>query len=825
MTTPDDIINRTSDILTHLPFTQSPEGFRAFLIAAGLTSSLGQIDFYGKAPNTFWINLVWDLWNAGNTNGIESLLYTAKERVGIDLKERLDDITKDFKTLLGVQKGTIYKGDLWYFLPKGMEDIVEKIRESTRYYLLSFISEYSQDYIEHSLDHSDRTIAIINNWLLDEEQKSYLQENEWMVFFLYASAYLHDIGLCSSPNTISFLPDVNNRKKLLETYGERSAIVIRNKWREFGIENAFQADVLAKICTGLHLPINAQQLQLRIPYLQTGKNINIQFLASCLKLVNELDFTPGRIPFLIEKFSSNVSLVSEENSYNFGGIGPHNSYIDTICTYIQCREIDVHRAFKGHEGFVQTLLNEINRNINPRFKFTHVIYEIENIGYEPIDFKFRVEASAALEVFMGTPIYTQKATFLRELVQNSIDACGVRSIYDPAYSPKISVIKAPDNKTVIVKDNGIGMDKTWVEKYFLTVGISFYRSEEFENINALDMGFAPISRFGIGILSCFMVADRIVIRTKKLNSIGLEIDISDFRNYFSVKFDESIEQGTVITIILKPEFYGIDCLGFLLDTIKCAKYPIEYQYFNGEKRIIANYPVSLVSKLKLEFWANTWKRYEEDKISLLSSEAYIAFEKKTPSSLMPSNLSECKVYIHQDGIYICNEPQLLPKWILSNIIITANLIKDDRLDLSISRIGIIQNKKYELLKERIEIALVSLLRRIFKQLESENPSRNIYQNLVKSFIAKCISITTDKAPLSLLGDFYCFTLFISEDNVLGYYYFRELMSLGKIVIFRREIDFTSDNIKKYESGKTYFITSKDAYLLILLDTDKKFEIF
>jgi len=56
-----------------------------------------------------------------------------------------------------------------------------------------------------------------------------------------------------------------------------------------------------------------------------------------------------------------------------------------------------------------------------------------------------------------------------------------------------------------VKDNGIGMNRYWLEKYFLNIGISFYKSGELGDIfgsSGLQMGF--ISNFGIGFLSTFL---------------------------------------------------------------------------------------------------------------------------------------------------------------------------------------------------------------------------------------------------------------------------------------------------------------------------------
>ena len=66
-----------------------------------------------------------------------------------------------------------------------------------------------------------------------------------------------------------------------------------------------------------------------------------------------------------------------------------------------------------------------------------MIYEIEPVGYQPVDLKFNVDTSAALQLFMGNRLYSDKRVFLRELIQNAVDACSLRKLTDNTYSPAI----------------------------------------------------------------------------------------------------------------------------------------------------------------------------------------------------------------------------------------------------------------------------------------------------------------------------------------------------------------------------------------------------
>jgi HSP90 family molecular chaperone len=89
----------------------------------------------------------------------------------------------------------------------------------------------------------------------------------------------------------------------------------------------------------------------------------------------------------------------------------------------------------------------------------------------------------------------------------------------------------PNRDRLIVSDNGAGMDEDIIERYFTKIGESFYRSSEFLE---QDLGFTPVSELGIGFLSCFMIADKVVVETKTDDSSPLLMYIGEISNYFFV---------------------------------------------------------------------------------------------------------------------------------------------------------------------------------------------------------------------------------------------------------------------------------------------------
>lgn len=120
-----------------------------------------------------------------------------------------------------------------------------------------------------------------------------------------------------------------------------------------------------------------------------------------------------------------------------------------------------------------------------------------------------------MELLIGRELYnSDPSVFVRELLQNAIDAVRTRKQLDKNLSrnwkPQIIIRTWMDMDGYYwfrIEDNGIGMTEEMIREYFLRVGHSYYNSEQFkaDKIRCeADEDYKPVSRFGIGILSCFM---------------------------------------------------------------------------------------------------------------------------------------------------------------------------------------------------------------------------------------------------------------------------------------------------------------------------------
>ncbi|GID31792.1 HD domain-containing protein [Paractinoplanes brasiliensis] len=175
-------------------------------------------------------------------------------------------------------------------------------------------------------------------------------------------------------------------------------------------------------------------------------------------------------------------------------------------------------------------------------------------GYVYGDFRFELDRGAILELFTGSNLYDDPYAFVRELLQNALDAIRARESLTGYRSAGIQVYCREDADGYLwvrVDDDGIGMDRDRLQNYFLRAGKSYYRSEEFavEQLRrtGLDRPLDVIAQFGIGVLACFMAGDRVELTSRRhvapgRTTKGVRLSISQRDEYFVLQ--ESDRPGT-----------------------------------------------------------------------------------------------------------------------------------------------------------------------------------------------------------------------------------------------------------------------------------------
>lgn len=272
-------------------------------------------------------------------------------------------------------------------------------------------------------------------------------------------------------------------------------------------------------------------------------NADLQFVAAALRLADILDFDRERTPPLLFHYllpgglsvGENISKLEwskhlsisnwEINDAEIVFRGRCISHIVHHAIVQFCKQIEfevssTHASFtaldeKGKWPFV------LPKTVKP---------QIHEEGYHYVPYSFELDDARIYRLLMGGAIYDNPLVAVRELIQNAVDACllkdALTELHDPSIAPSknhrvtVRYVEAGGEDAsplLIVQDTGTGMDAWLVERWFLKVGRSYYSSSDFNKtrleLRAKNLDFAPVSEFGIGFLSCFLLADRVEVET------------------------------------------------------------------------------------------------------------------------------------------------------------------------------------------------------------------------------------------------------------------------------------------------------------------------
>jgi molecular chaperone HtpG len=609
--------------------------------------------------------------------------------------------------------------------------------------LLSLIAIDFPQYTLHDINHSELVVIRLNTIIPDSLKEKL---NEYEIFFLLCSAYLHDIGMADLEQIKDYCGE--NAEIIRENHHKRSCIFIRDYFEEVGLKDRFQGINIGKICLG-HRKEDLHDISLFPPHkAYKSYDINIALLSSLLRIADELDITFERTPQIIyDNFdiSNKKSREEWEKHLSIEGVtSTHNNSF--IRCNAMCEDPTIHRNLKKLEDKINSQLEELPDHMHnysslikelPR-KFS---MEVEPVGYKYYNFKFSLDNKAIFSLLMGEKLYRSKDECIRELLKNSIDACKFRQeTTKESYEPKITFELASNNEKLIVTDNGMGMDDFIIEEYFTKIGSSFYSSEDFLN---QELDFNPLNELGIGFLSCFMIADEIIIDTKTENSDPLKIEIDNTSDYFLVRKSELKSTGTKITLYLKEDFKeNLDLEKIIKNYARHLEFPIFLiLYDNNEIEIKEREFIPCPNSIKKErnphkraftfkdknsiikiedddFEGSICFRYGEDDFDSMRD---VIFERSVDNNIL-SNL----------GILVSNNIDLLPETIKSLCSSDINL-KRNVLDLNVARNDIQLNNKYEQFQNKLELVILNKIRDIFLEIKDSTSINSFFNNSVEKF--------------------------------------------------------------------------------------------
>ncbi len=174
---------------------------------------------------------------------------------------------------------------------------------------------------------------------------------------------------------------------------------------------------------------------------------------------------------------------------------------------------------------------------------------------------FQTEVSQLLHLIIHS-LYSQKEIFLRELISNSSDALDklkyltlTQDEFKPLkFEPKINLyFEEGDNPTLTIKDTGIGMGKKDLKDNLGTIARSGTKNFLSKMSGDAKKDSNLIGQFGVGFYSCFMVASKVEVISKKAGQKQGHRWVSDGKSGYEIFTDKTEEVGTTIILHLNDE--------------------------------------------------------------------------------------------------------------------------------------------------------------------------------------------------------------------------------------------------------------------------------
>lgn len=351
-------------------------------------------------------------------------------------------------------------------------------------------------------------------------------------------------------------------------------------FRETDIDDRMK-DIIGLIARSHCMPLRdcKEYLESAFPNIATPKNISVFYIMVLLRISDYLDAGYDRASHVLSSMQKMRSLKSKEE-YSWNSIIDYDDYEwdfnrNKLLIYAEPRNGD---EFLKIEDWLKNIQKEIDMSwavlgeyygnkkeigISIRRVDSNILKRENRKGFEEkfVTRKAVLDTNPDILGLLILPLYDNDPRYgIREVLQNAIDACKERKILELKngrdYTPQINVFINRQDNTIVISDNGIGMDEDIIINYFLISGASFRNSEEWSKHFTTD-DISLISRtgkFGIGALAIFLIGGLATITTRKMcfrddkeTNMGYKFDLKVSNENISIERVVS-DVGTQIEI-------------------------------------------------------------------------------------------------------------------------------------------------------------------------------------------------------------------------------------------------------------------------------------
>ena len=355
---------------------------------------------------------------------------------------------------------------------------------------------------------------------------------------------------------------------------------------------------------------------------------------------------------------------------------------------------------------------------------------------------FEADTGKILNIVINS-LYSDRDIFIRELLSNASDAIHKRKFLGQttpstlnSAQDEIFVDVDPKKKTIEITDTGIGLTADDLRATLGTIarsGTSSFLDSIEEAADNKDAAKTLIGKFGVGFYSAFMVADKVVVTTRKAGDAETNVWESDGQSGYKIsKSDTEIKVGTSIKLFLRKdakEYYDTNKIKSLIKKYSDhIQVPIFLQSKDLDK-VQANSGQALWTKSPSEVSEEEYSEFYKASLGAFD-EPYITLHNKTEGSIDFTNLlyipktapfdlfepeRKTKVSLYINRVFISQDIDgVIPTWLR----FVKGILDTTSLDLNVSREMVQNSPVIKKISKSVTKRILSELKKKLKKDEA-----------------------------------------------------------------------------------------------------------
>lgn len=324
-------------------------------------------------------------------------------------------------------------------------------------------------------------------------------------------------------------------------------------------------------------------------------------------------------------------------------------------------------------------------------------------------------------------LYSEPNVFIRELIQNAHDSIVRRQIKEAELAGHIDVHINRDESKIVFLDNGIGMDEDDIKNFLSVIGSTGTGTTREEHlVEGLD--FNLIGQFGIGMLSAFVVAQKVIVRTKKADTDKAFAWHNSGSTDCYLYHDEKQQPGTEISIFVSEDYKFVLNEEYIQEAIKkyCDFIPFPITINNQGTANIMNAPwhkeyIKSEEEKKAEYELFLKRRYKDLVLDIIPIEIDDIYKAKgvlyISDAILPDIITSGIVDIFVRRMFVrAGDREILPEWAK----FVQGIIDSPDLKPTAARDNIQRNEAaYEFIKSKLGDIIVEHLIRLSQKEQAK----------------------------------------------------------------------------------------------------------